>query len=292
MVQTGFKGLIVVAKEVDGVEMGVLDDGTAFLTGRGLARACGVAPSAIIKQAAEWESGKRSGDLARLLVDAGYDEDLLYIPLTDGSYAYTDSVATLVIEYYAHDVNKQQARVTARHLMRGGLRTFVYERTGYNPRTVLSPAWQDFHDRLELATAPTGYFSVYRELDDFILRAIRNGLRLGSDTVPDGSVGRMWSTHWKEASLDEKYGARRRFEHNFPDRYPQAQSNPQEIWVYPREAMGAFHRWLDESYVPDSCPAYRKGKVKNKTMASAEADRLLAAIVPAALKPGPGADDE
>lgn len=54
---------MVVAKEVDGVEMGVLEDGTAFLTGRGLARACGVVPSAIIGQAAEWASGKRTGEL-------------------------------------------------------------------------------------------------------------------------------------------------------------------------------------------------------------------------------------
>lgn len=290
MVQTGFTGLILIAKEVDGVEMGVLDDGTAFLTGRGLAKACGVAPSAIIKQAGEWESGKRSGDLARLLVDAGYDEELLYIPLKDGSHAYTDSVATLIIEYYALDVDKPQARVTARHLMRGGLRTFVYERTGYNPRAALSPAWQDFHDRLELVTAPMGYFSVFREMDEFILRAIRAGLRLGQDTVPDGSVGKIWGNHWKDALLDEKYGPRRRWEHNYPSRYAQALSNPQEIWVYPMEAMGAFHRWLHEVYVPDKFPAYLKGKVKNKTLASAEADKLLAAIVPAALK-APDADD-
>ena len=49
-------GKIAVAKEVDELEMGVLEDGTPFLTGRGLARACGVPPSAIIQQAATWDS--------------------------------------------------------------------------------------------------------------------------------------------------------------------------------------------------------------------------------------------
>lgn len=277
-------GMIVVAKEVDGVEMGVLDDGTPFLTGRGLAKACGVAPSAIIKQADEWKAGKRDGALARLLVDAGFDEDLLYIPLEGGAYAYTDSVSTIVIEYYALDVNKPQARMTMRHLMRGGLREFIYRRTGYDPRTALSSAWQDFHDRLALAVIRPGYFGVWRELDDFILRAIRAGLRLDAHTVPDGSVGTLWSTHWVNEGLDEKYGARTRWDHFYPERYPQAASNPQEIWIYPVEALGAFRRWLEEVYVPGKFPAYLKDKVKRKTLAQAEADRLMAAIVPAALQ--------
>lgn len=34
--------MLLVAKEVDGVEVGVLDEGTPFLTGRGLAKACGL----------------------------------------------------------------------------------------------------------------------------------------------------------------------------------------------------------------------------------------------------------
>jgi len=33
-------GTVEVTKEVDGIEMGVLTDGTAYLTGRGVARLC------------------------------------------------------------------------------------------------------------------------------------------------------------------------------------------------------------------------------------------------------------
>ncbi len=45
---------VVANGEVDGVEMGVLSDGTPFLGARGLARVCGVAPSVIIEWASEW----------------------------------------------------------------------------------------------------------------------------------------------------------------------------------------------------------------------------------------------
>lgn len=276
---------IVVAKEVDGVEMGVLADGTPFLTGRGLAKACGVAPSAIIKQAEAWKQGNRNSALAKLLVDAGYDEDLLYIPI-DGNgtkvHAYTDSVATIVIEYYALETGSASAKQIYRVLAREGLREFVYRATGFSARTVL-PAWEDFHDRLLLSTSPSGYFSIYREMADFLLRAIQAGLALDENNVVDISVGLAWGNHWRDHDLDSAHGARQKHLHNYPDDYPQAASNPQDIWVYPVEALGAFRRWLDEVYIPQKLPAYLKGKVKQRVLARSTADLLLAAVTPTAL---------
>ncbi len=38
----------------DGVDMGVLSDGTAFLSGRGLARLCGVSSSTMSEILADW----------------------------------------------------------------------------------------------------------------------------------------------------------------------------------------------------------------------------------------------
>ena len=40
--------------EIDGIGMGVLNDGTAFLTGRGLGRLCGVDSSRISEMATSW----------------------------------------------------------------------------------------------------------------------------------------------------------------------------------------------------------------------------------------------
>jgi hypothetical protein len=41
-------------KEIDGIVMGVLSDGTAFLTGRGLARLCGIGHNRIQNITSDW----------------------------------------------------------------------------------------------------------------------------------------------------------------------------------------------------------------------------------------------
>lgn len=288
MSQLSLTGMIVVAKEVDGVEMGVLEDGTPFLTGRGLAKACGVAPSAIIQQAAAWASGRRNA-LGKLLADAGYDEPAMFVQAVSRGQrvnAYTDSVSTIVIGYYAFDVESPNPTAinTSRVLMRGGLRQFIYRSVGYDPRNVMPRGWREFHDRLMLATCPPGFFSVFREMPEFILRAAQNGLVLDSLTVPDISVGQTWSTFWINVGLASKYGERKKHEHCYPPDYPQSLSNPQDIWVYPIEAVGSFRRWLDEIYIPEKFPKYLGGQVKKKTMSSATAMGLLAAVQPARLE--------
>lgn len=283
---------IVVAKEVDGVEMGVFADGTPFLTGRGLAKACGVAPSAIINQAEAWKSGKRSSALAKLLIESGYDEDLLYIPIDGGGtrvHAYTDSVSTIIIEYYALETGSERAKQIYRVLARQGLREFIYKATGFDSRTLFPESWRDFRDRLLLSTFPAGFFSVFREMSEFLLRAMQAGLVLDSKNVIDVSVGKTWSSFWDTNNLDAAIGPRQKHLHNYPADYPQAASNPQDIWVYPVEALGTFRRWLDEVYIPEKLPTYLNGKVKSRVLARSEADMLLAAVTPAALKPG---DDE
>lgn len=45
--------------EIDGVGMGVLTDGTPYLTGRGLARLCGVNSSRISEITSDWDECKR-----------------------------------------------------------------------------------------------------------------------------------------------------------------------------------------------------------------------------------------
>lgn len=47
---------IVVEKEVDGVGMGVLNDGSPFLNMRGLARLCGVDHAVIVRITDQWDS--------------------------------------------------------------------------------------------------------------------------------------------------------------------------------------------------------------------------------------------
>lgn len=293
MSKTAIPGMLVV-KAVDGIEMGVLEDGTSFLTGAGLARACGVLRGVIYTRAGEWKDGKRDGKLARLLLEAGYDEPLLYVPLDGGRvHAYTDSVCTIIIEYYALDANPADttARDTYRRFARNGMREFVHRAVGYDPRNIMPRGWREFYDRLILNTAPPGYFSVFREMSEFILRAAENRLVLDPKTVPDISVGQTWSNFWVANNLAAKYGERIDHEHNYPTNYPQSWSNPQDIWVYPIEACGAFRRWLDQVYVPEKFPAYLRGQVRKNVMTAATMMGLLAAVMPARLEERAETDD-
>jgi hypothetical protein len=85
---------IVVAKDIDGIEMGVLQDGTAYLSGRSLARLCGVVPSTIVERAAEWREGHRDGKVARHLAAAGIIRSNLYIEVPDAGPFTTPSRPT------------------------------------------------------------------------------------------------------------------------------------------------------------------------------------------------------
>ncbi|HEX2882803.1 MAG TPA: hypothetical protein VHO25_24960 [Polyangiaceae bacterium] len=276
---------VEVTKEINGVEMGVLSDGRSYLTGRGLARLCGVVPSAIISQATNWLNGRRDGRLSQMMLDQGIDGDSLFVEITDNGqtvHAYPEDVCMLVLEYYAFETAKPSdaARHAYRTLSRAGLRAFVYSALGYSPLAV--PAgWRQFHDRMTLVSAPIGYFSVFKETADFVIGAIRNGLPVDDHTVPDISVGKAWAAFWTECGLDSKYGERIKHEHNYPDYFPQSASNPQDIWVYPVVALGEFRMWMQRTYIPEKLPKYLDGKVKKGALPASVAQVLaLAASAP------------
>jgi hypothetical protein len=60
-----------------------------------------------------------------------------------------------------------------------------------------------------------------------------------------------WGKYWDDSNLKQKYGDRIKFEHNYPDYFPQARSNPQLPWCYPEMALGEFKRWLREAYIKE-----------------------------------------
>jgi hypothetical protein len=72
----------VTSKEVDGIEMGVLNDGTPYLTGRGLARVCGIHHSNIVRMpsCSDLEGGAlREKKIAELLDSQGFEGGDLFI---------------------------------------------------------------------------------------------------------------------------------------------------------------------------------------------------------------------
>jgi hypothetical protein len=275
--------------EIDGIGMGVLSDGTPFLTGRGLARLCGVNHFAIQGIAAEWNESppkSRIFSIQNLLLQRGVTLELPYLAINQRNgtfYAYTDAICLAVLEYYAFDAGsnvKDIAKKNFRLLAGKALRDFIYTQVGYDPNRSVPDAWKQFHDRVSLTynSVPNGYFSIFKEMADMIVTLGQNGIHIDSNFVPDISVGTCWSKYWIAGGMEEKYSLRIKYDHNYPNYFPQALSNPQEAWCYPDEALGEFRRWLRVVYIGEGRFAkYVMQKVQHKELPISFAQLAIAA---------------
>lgn len=274
--------------EVDGVQMGVLSDGTPYLTLRGLARMCGISHTSLLPLAINWAEEKqkpRGRKIQELLIAQGYAAEFLYLK-TRGqngeTHAYTDAACMAILEYYAFEATQGSSEVALRNyrlLARDSFRTFIYKKCAYDPSKRLSDSWKNFHERLLLnEQLPSGYFSVFKEIADLVLRMIQQGCKLDHHTVPDLSVGGLWSKYWLAQAFDSLYGERIKHPHFFPEWFPQSAMNPVEAWLYPNEALAAFRKWLDEIYLPEKFPAYVETKVKSGAFLPRQATTLLAVV--------------
>ncbi|MGG3796543.1 hypothetical protein ABEU86_20105 [Pseudomonas paraversuta] len=258
---------VEVQRDVNGIEMGVLENGIPFLTQRGLALVSGGQRSAIQEISQEWVehfndvviSKDRISFIKEYLFSRGYTEQKLYIEtVRDGSphYAYPDIVCMAILEYYAFETRSpnKQAVDNYRSFAAYGLRRFIYESLNYTP----GDKWQYHHERVSLLTnsAPEGYFIVFNEITGLIVDLITADLTVNHKTIPDISVGQMWAKHWKSSNLGSMFGERTQCEHNYPARYPQALSNPQEANAYPNIALAEFRRWFKNDYLATKFPAY------------------------------------
>jgi hypothetical protein len=274
--------------EINGIGMGVLSDGTAFLTGRGLARLCNVASPRTVELGQNWTKESTIAaveGVKRILREKGSMPDMPYIVVKHKGvdyYAYPDFVCLAVLEYYAFDHPQpiEEAKRNFRRLAGKALQDLIYTQTGYDPTQSVPPVWRQFHDRVSLAynAVPAGYFSVFKEISDMIVFLGQNGLSIDSTFVPDISVGLCWSRHWTDSNLAAKYGERQRYEHNYPSYFPQAESNPQEPYCYPEMALGEFKRWLRETYVRGGqFEKYLNNQVTKKSLPPSFAQLAVAA---------------
>lgn len=282
---------VAAEREVDGVGMGVLSDGTPYLTVRGLARMCGVDHAAIVRITGDWlltPPRPREQKIRELVRAQGADDSIAFMAVNKNgtiNHIVPAAVCMAVLEYYAFEArsggNDHAAR-SYRILARKGFNDFIYAQVGYNPTGAVSIAWQQFHDRVTLAyhTVPVGYFSIFKELADVFVMLIRSGANLGPEFVPDISVGQLWSKYWKSENLEILYGERIKYEHNYPSYFPQAISNPQHPYCYPDEALGEFRKWVREQYLPKRMPGYLQDKVRQGQIAPAMATAAIEAFEP------------
>ena len=280
--------MVYVQTNVDGLDMGVLGDGTPYLSSRALARVCGVAPSVIIELTQRWDPGaltKREQIIMRLLLERGHDGDALAVRATkDGKpvNAHPEEVCGALIEYYAFEAGKRcthQAKEWLRTLSRVGLRELIYRGCGYNAVAHGKDRWRQFHDRMLLNKVPTGYFSVFQEISPMVLEAIRHGVDVGPKMIPDISVGMRWRKHWEAEGLAERYGPSKKYPHTYPDYFPQAAAKPR-AHIYPTSALGEFRIWMEQVYLPKLLPGYLQRKVAKRALEAATVEELLAAVVP------------
>lgn len=258
---------VEVESDVEGVEMGVLENGMAYLTQRGLAAMSGAARSTIQEISKEWEDNYGTGMeppgrvrwFSDYLRDAGYDVPTLYMETERNGtphYAYSDIVCMAFIEYYAFEAQRKNETAMAnyRRLARYGLNKFIYDALGYKP----TDKWAFFNDRVSLLNdaTPEGHFIVFKEVTGMIVDLIRAGLPISDKTIPDISVGQVWGKHWTDNSFSSRFGERCGYSHNYPSYYPQAKSNPQQAWAYPEDALPEFRRWFRNIYLPTKYPTY------------------------------------
>ncbi|WP_050027651.1 hypothetical protein [Verrucomicrobium sp. BvORR034] len=289
----------VLEKEIDGIGMGVMPDGSAYLTARGLARMCGIDHTIVLDLANNWESSQfkpRGTKIANLLQDQGYEASSLFVEVdANGSrhHAFPDAVCMAFLEYYAFDSGaqvqpsvKEHALKNYRLLARSSLRVFIYTQVGYDPNHKIPDVWREFHDRVSAAynSVPDGCFSVFKEISDMVVTMIQSGVPVNEKTVPDISVGKTWANFWADRCLEKLHGERIRYEHNYPDYFPQAASNPQESWAYPEGALGLFRKWMREVYFSEKFPAYITGQAKKHGLPPSIATLAIDAVKPKALR--------
>ncbi|MFT5806300.1 MAG: hypothetical protein ACI9LG_000561 [Moritella dasanensis] len=119
-----------------------------------------------------------------------------------------------------------------------------------------------------------------QEIADLMVSSVRQGLIIDDHVVPDISVGSAWSKHWTAENFEEKYGARSKHKHVYPDYFPQAKAGAVPVNIYPLAALGEFRTWFESTYLPEKFPTYIKGQIKKKTISVTGAELLLEAVVP------------
>ncbi len=274
---------------VHALGMGILSDGTPFLTQRGLANLCGVENAHIGTISTQWHETVPKPQISKIrdiLARNGHSLADAHVVVRVGSrllYAYREEISLAVIEYYAFEAEQycqEEARDNFRVLARKGFRDAIYETIDYHPTRDIDGQWRPFHDRVSLTyhSAPDGYFSIFKESAEVTVTLGQAGIYSNDDVIPDISIGRCWGKHWVDNLLAERFGDRLEYQHHYPPYFPQAASNPQTPWCYPEAALGEFKRWLREEYIRGGkFAAYVTGQVTKKSLSTETAARALAA---------------
>jgi hypothetical protein len=277
-------------REVQGIGMGVLSDGTPYLNQRGLAALCGVQNAHIGTISSQWRDSDQKPRLQAIKAILSKLEATTHAPHIElphrgvVHFCYPAEVCLAILEYYAFDAGANvsaTARDNYRKLAGSKLQDMIYSQVGYDPTG--ADRFVKWHERLELnyQSAPKGFFHVFNEAHTIIYELIVAGATIGEKFVVDISIGQHWSKYWEDSGLAEEYDIRRKYPHRYPDSHPQAKANPHESWCYPLAALGDFRAWLQDEYLEGGkFRTYLQGKVKRGELPPSFAELALGVLEP------------
>lgn len=269
----------------DDIPMGVLNDGTPYLTLYGLAKLCGIDDTPLRVFTSNWEANRhkpRGLKVATYLAEKGYgDISALYTRVINSSnvetHAYPDYVCMAILRYYALDAENFDRSIAIGNFVRLAeytLKRMIYEKSNYNPNASIDVSFENYRARIKLNDQiPTSHFAVFREIADIAMNLIGGGFPMDDTTSLDGSVGGYWAKYWAANKLSEKFGERIRHSHTYPDNYRQSAANQYiTAWIYPIESLGIFRKWLHDNYAMEKLSRYLENKNINN------AAELLASV--------------
>ncbi|XEG81610.1 hypothetical protein NMD95_03745 [Edwardsiella tarda] len=257
----------------DDIPMGVLNDGTPYLTLYGLAKLCGIDDTPLRVFTSNWDTEKnkpRGQKVAAYLAEKGFHNvDRLYTRVLNSSnvetHAYPDYVCMAVLRYYALDATNFDRSVAIGNFVRLAeytLKRMIYEKSNYNPNASIDISFENYRSRIQLNNQiPTTHFAVFREIADIAMNLIGGGFPMDDTTSLDGSVGNHWGRYWSANRLAEQFGERIQHPHLYPDNYRQSAANKYiTAWIYPIESLGIFRKWLHDNYAMEKLPKYLDSK--------------------------------
>lgn len=276
----------------DGIPMGVLSDGTPYLTLYGLAKLCGIDEAPLRLFTSNWDTEKhkpRGQKVAAYLAEKGhFNVERLYTRVVNSTnvetHAYPDYICMAIMRYYAIDATNFDRSVAINNFVRLAeytLKRMIYEKSGYNQpnQAVISSSWNVYQQRIIANdNIPIGYFSIFREMADLTVRLINSEFKLDPHSIPDISVGQRWAKFWKDNNLAQTCGERMLHAHNYPEDFPQSRGTQKEAHIYPNAALGTFRDWLYTTYVNVHLKTYLAGKVQQKALPAPQAEKIIEAL--------------
>lgn len=244
--------------EPGGFEMGVMSDGTPYLTASGLAFVCGTVRSNIITLVNDWHNQRhhpRGQSISKIIARNGGDPTKdLHTPIKVRGithHAIPADYCMAILEYYAFESRSDAdvAKDNYRNLATQSLKEFIYKRTGYKATGAL-PAHLTRYV-LNRAKIPYTHFSMLNEITLNLIAPLEEaGYTLPEKLLPDASEGRIFCG-WLRKEKGVEPNDFPTYEHEFPDG-----RIVKGVKLYPVEYLDDFRKHFHEVWLAEKAQKY------------------------------------